>query len=160
MITTYIGIGTNVEREKHIKAAYQELNAIGVNLSLSPVYACESFGFEGNEFFNMVVRLDTALALDELATALKNIEVKWGRANDAAKFQDRTLDLDILLYGKEISQKKPLLPREDIFKYSFVTQPLYDLDPQLVIPQDGRTIKQILETMSDVASLKRIDFQF
>ncbi len=63
MITTYIGIGTNVEREKHIKAAYQELNAIGMNLALSPVYACESFGFEGNEFFNMVVRLDTELAL-------------------------------------------------------------------------------------------------
>jgi 2-amino-4-hydroxy-6-hydroxymethyldihydropteridine diphosphokinase len=160
MITTYIGIGTNVEREKHIKAAYQELSAIGVNLALSPVYACESFGFEGHEFFNMVARLDTELALDELSTALKDIEVKWGRAIDAAKFQDRTLDLDILLYGKEISQKKPLLPREDIFKYSFVTQPLYDLDPQLVIPQDGRTIKQILETMSDVDSLKRIDFQF
>jgi 2-amino-4-hydroxy-6-hydroxymethyldihydropteridine diphosphokinase len=61
---------------------------------------------------------------------------------------------------KKSHKKKPLLPREDIFKYSFVTQPLYDLDPQLVIPQDGRTIKQILETMSDVASLKRIDFQF
>jgi 2-amino-4-hydroxy-6-hydroxymethyldihydropteridine diphosphokinase len=123
------------------------------------VYACESFGFEGNEFFNMVARLDTELALDELSSALKNIEVKWGRAADAAKFQDRALDLDILLYGKEISQKKPLLPREDIYKYSFVTQPLYDLDPQLVIPQDGRTLKQFLETMCDVDSLTRVDFR-
>ncbi len=95
-----------------------------------------------------------------MSSALKSIEVKWGRAADAAKFQDRTLDLDILLYGKEISQKKPLLPREDIFKYSFVTQPLYDLDPQLVIPQDGRTIKQILEAMSDVDSLKKSIFNF
>jgi len=160
MITTYIGIGTNVEREKHIRAAFVELTSLGRNLAPSPVYACESFGFDGSEFYNMVVRVDTDLNLFELSQVLKQIEIKWGRAADAAKFQDRTLDLDILLYGNEISQKKPLVPREDIFKYSFVTQPLYDLDPQLVIPNDGRTVEQILETMSDVDSLKKIDFQF
>ncbi|MCW8347747.1 2-amino-4-hydroxy-6-hydroxymethyldihydropteridine diphosphokinase [Vibrio sp. ZSDZ65] len=160
MITAFIGIGSNVQREKHIRAACHELSLITKNLHYSPVYACESFGFSGNDFFNMVVRLDTTLTLTELSAALREIEVKWGRDVDAAKFQDRTIDLDILLFGNEISQKKPFVPREDIFKYSFVTQPLYDLDPNLVIPNDGRTVGQILETMSDPVALRKIDFQF
>ncbi|MGR5176825.1 2-amino-4-hydroxy-6-hydroxymethyldihydropteridine diphosphokinase [Vibrio parahaemolyticus] len=160
MITAYIGVGSNVEREKHIRAACHELSLIAENLRLSPVYACESFGFSGNDFYNMVVRLDTALSLNDLSAALKEIEVKWGRDIDAAKFQNRTIDLDILLYGNEISQQKPFIPREDIFKYSFVTQPLYDIDPNLVIPSDGRTVEQVLETIPAPVPLRRIEFQF
>ncbi|WP_062456668.1 2-amino-4-hydroxy-6-hydroxymethyldihydropteridine diphosphokinase [Vibrio mediterranei] len=160
MITAFIGVGSNVDREKHIRAACQELSLIASNLKMSPVYACESFGFSGNDFYNMVVRLDTSLNLVEFSAALKEIEVKWGRDIDAAKFQNRTIDLDILLFGNEISQKKPLVPRENIFKYSFVTQPLYDLAPDLVIPNDERTLCQILAAIPAPVALRRIDFQF
>ncbi|MCG9785776.1 2-amino-4-hydroxy-6-hydroxymethyldihydropteridine diphosphokinase [Vibrio barjaei] len=160
MITAFIGVGSNVEREKHIRAACHELSLIASNLKMSPVYTCESFGFSGNDFYNMVVCLETSLSLVELSAALKEIEVKWGRDIDAAKFQNRTIDLDILLFGNEISQKKPLVPREDIFKYSFVTQPLYDLAPDLVIPNDERTLGQILAMIPSPVALRRIDFQF
>jgi 2-amino-4-hydroxy-6-hydroxymethyldihydropteridine diphosphokinase len=54
--------------------------------------------------------------------------------------QDRTLDLDIVLYGDVVSSK-PSLPREDIYKYAFV------------IPNDGRTVTKIRQTMNNFDSL-------
>jgi 2-amino-4-hydroxy-6-hydroxymethyldihydropteridine diphosphokinase len=126
----------------------------------SPVYSCESVGFTGHEFYNMVFRIQTELSLPELNEALKAIEIKWGRAVDATKFQDRTLDLDILLFGQLVSHDKPKLPRDDIFKYPFVVQPLFDLMPDLVIPEDGRSVRVIRESMPECAELKRIYFKF
>jgi 2-amino-4-hydroxy-6-hydroxymethyldihydropteridine diphosphokinase len=59
--------------------------------------------------------------------------------------EPRTVDLDIILFGEQISQQTPELPRSDIFKYAFVLQPLLELCPQLVVPNDGRTIEQIAQ---------------
>ncbi|MFA0441220.1 2-amino-4-hydroxy-6-hydroxymethyldihydropteridine diphosphokinase [Vibrio sp. 10N.286.49.C2] len=157
MTIAYIGVGSNIDRRKHIVAACRELELLSQDTAFSPVYASESYGFSGNEFYNLVVRIKTSHTAASLSAALKEIEVKWGRELGAKKFQNRTLDLDILLFGNEISQKKPILPREDIFKYSFVIQPLYDLAPDLVIPQDGRTVTQIWQAMSDPVELRTID---
>ncbi len=160
MITAYIGVGSNLEREKHIQVAYQELKRLADDVRPSPVYSCESVGFSGHEFYNMVFRIETELSLPDLNKALKSIEIKWGRAIDATKFQNRTLDLDILLFGQMVSHDKPKLPRDDIFKYPFVVQPLFDLTPDLLIPEDGRSVRAIRENMPECAELKRINFQF
>ncbi|CAH0526891.1 2-amino-4-hydroxy-6-hydroxymethyldihydropteridine diphosphokinase [Vibrio hippocampi] len=160
MTIAYIGIGSNVERDKHITAACIELAKVSDDLQCSPVYACAPFGFQGDDFYNLVVKIDTQMSLQKLNSVLKEIEVKWGRSIEAEKFQDRTLDLDILLFGNMISQIKPIVPRPDIFKYSFVIQPLYDLAPNLVIPQDGRTVEQILNAVSEPVALTKINFNF
>ncbi|HDY8200114.1 TPA: 2-amino-4-hydroxy-6-hydroxymethyldihydropteridine diphosphokinase, partial [Vibrio vulnificus] len=62
------------------------------------------------------------------------------------------------LFGECISSQKPELPRSDIFKYPFVIQPLYDLQPDLVIPGDGRTVEEIWQTARDLDTLKAVDF--
>ena len=63
MITTYIGVGTNVEREQHALAAYQELLQLGENLLVSPVYECEPIGFSSQNFYNFVVAMRTEARL-------------------------------------------------------------------------------------------------
>ncbi len=158
MITAYIGVGTNVEREQHATVAYQELQQLGKDLLVSPIYECEPFGFNSQNFYNFVIALRTALSLEELSHQLRQIEVKWGREENAQKYQDRTLDLDIVLFGDCISDQKPELPRSDIYKYPFVTKPLYDLEPHLVIPGDGRTIADIWHSMQPVDSLTPVSF--
>lgn len=106
MITTYIGVGTNVEREQHVLAAYQELQRLGENLLVSPIYECEPIGFSSKNFYNFVVAMRTELSLEELSHQLREIEFKWGREENAQKYQDRTLDLDIVLFGERVSKKK------------------------------------------------------
>ncbi|MCF8779860.1 2-amino-4-hydroxy-6-hydroxymethyldihydropteridine diphosphokinase [Vibrio sp. IRLE0018] len=158
MNTVYIGVGSNIEREKHARAAWQELTLLGEALQASPIYECAAVGFDSHAFFNFVIRLNTSMTLEELASQLRQIELRWGREENAAKYQDRTLDLDIVLFGECISSQKPELPRSDIFKYPFVIQPLYDLQPDLVIPGDGRTVEEIWQTARDLDTLKVVDF--
>ncbi|EGA65299.1 2-amino-4-hydroxy-6-hydroxymethyldihydropteridine diphosphokinase [Vibrio brasiliensis] len=143
MITAYIGIGSNIDRRKHIQAAIEELRALGQDVRISTIFECEAVGFESHAFYNLVVEMKTELSLTEFSRQLRDIELKWGRAADAGKFEPRTVDLDIILFGEQVSSAKPELPRSDIFKYAFVLQPLMELCPQLVVPQDGRTIEQI-----------------
>ena len=143
MITAYIGIGSNIDRRKHIQAAIEELRALGQDVRISTIFECEAVGFDSHAFYNLVVEMKTELSLTEFSRQLRDIELKWGRAADAGKFEPRTVDLDIILFGDQVSSAKPELPRSDIFKYAFVLQPLMELCPQLVVPQDGRTIEQI-----------------
>ncbi|MCK6262307.1 2-amino-4-hydroxy-6-hydroxymethyldihydropteridine diphosphokinase [Vibrio sp. ZSDE26] len=156
MITTYIGVGTNVERKKHVEAAIHELSLLGEDLKLSTIYECPSVGFDSAAFYNLVVEMKTSLPLIDLSQSLRKIELNWGRCEFAAKFQDRTLDLDIILFGNEVSESDPQLPRSDIFKYPFVIQPLYELCPDLIIPSDGRAVRQVWCQYSDLDSLTSI----
>ena len=143
MITTYIGVGSNIERKKHIEAAVVELSQLGEHLQISTIYECESVGFKSESFYNLVVKMKTDLRLSEFSQALRKIELKWGRKEDAAKFEPRTLDLDIILFGELVCEHQPKIPRDDIYKFGFVIQPLNELCPQLIVPGDGRTINQI-----------------
>ncbi|AIW13013.1 2-amino-4-hydroxy-6-hydroxymethyldihydropteridinediphosphokinase [Vibrio tubiashii] len=160
MITTYIGIGSNIDRRKHIQAAITELGAIGSDIRLSTIYECESIGFESNAFYNLVVEMKTSLTLTEFSRQLRKIELKWGRAENAGKFEPRTVDLDIILFGDQTCSSKPEIPRGDIFKYAFVLKPLFELCPQLVVPQDGRTIEQIWQQTSFDTDLEAIPLWF
>lgn len=160
MVKVYVGVGTNVERLKHSRAAIDELLKLGSQLRVSTIYECASVGFESTPFYNFVIELNTSKELTEFSHALRTIELKWGRSEEAKKFQDRSLDLDILLFGDEVSLSSPIVPREDIFKYPFVIQPLYDLAPNLVIPNDGRSVKDIWQKFNDFTSLTKVDFVY
>lgn len=159
MITSYIGIGTNVERDKHLQAAWQELSQLG-KLRASTVYQCDAVGFEGSIFYNLVIELTSSLSLSQLSIKLRQIETKWGRPEQAQKCQNRTLDLDILLFG-DVSSTTPLLPRPDIFIFPFVIQPLYELCPKKIVPVDGRSIEEIWSKLEQpLTSLTKVDFNF
>ena len=156
MITTYIGVGTNVERKKHVEAAIVELSKLSQHVKLSTIYECEPVGFDSHAFYNLVIELQTSMSLQELSQSLRQIETIWGREEFAEKYQDRSLDLDILLFGDEVRDSAPQLPRHDIFKYPFVIQPLYELCPDLRIPSDGRTVRQVWSQSSGFDSLTSI----
>lgn len=156
MITAYIGVGSNLERRKHIEAAIVELSQMGENLRLSSIYECDAVGFNGEAFYNLVVEMKTSMKLTDFSRALRKIELKWGRKEDAAKFEPRTLDLDIILFGDEISPAEPKIPRDDIYQYGFVIQPLSELCPNLVVPNDGRTIAQIFQQANHPEVLSKV----
>lgn len=156
MTLVYIGVGSNIDKEKHTKVAIEELKAFDPALKVSPIYQCAPVGFDSQPFYNFVVALTTEKTLTVFSHELRKIELKWGRPKEAKKYQDRTLDLDILLFGEEISADAPQVPREDIFQYSFVIQPLYDLAPELVIPGDGRTVKMVWQQAKDLSLLTEV----
>ncbi|WHR51027.1 2-amino-4-hydroxy-6-hydroxymethyldihydropteridine diphosphokinase [Vibrio furnissii] len=160
MITTYVGIGSNLQRHQHIEAAVGELRRIGHDLRLSTIYECESVGFDSHAFYNLVVEMKTELSLAEFALTLRDIELRWGRESQAKKFQDRTLDLDIILFGDTISATAPVLPRPDIYHYPFVIQPLYELCPERCIPGTQDTIQHVWQQAQGLEALKPVELWF
>ncbi|MGF1906382.1 2-amino-4-hydroxy-6-hydroxymethyldihydropteridine diphosphokinase [Aliivibrio salmonicida] len=143
MSTVYIGVGSNIDPEKHAKIAIIELKQLGKLKKVSTIYEAEPVGFSGGNFFNFVVELETKHSLSLLGDYLRAIEIKWGRKPQAQKNQDRTLDLDILLYDNVVSKSDPTLPRNDLFKFAFVILPMVELNPELVIPSTDKTISEI-----------------
>lgn len=143
MPRVYLGLGSNIDREAHIRAALRALeDAFGL-LLVSPVYESEAVGFAGSNFYNLVVGIDTGLPVGELSALLRGIEDANGRVRGGPKFAPRTLDIDILTYGNACGEIDGVqLPRDEILKNAFVLRPLADIAPNDRHPE---TVRPFLE---------------
>ena len=99
MARVYLGVGSNIERERYITAGLDALQALFGTLEISSVYDSPAIGFRGQPFLNLVVGADTEVELGELAPRLRHIEYEHGRPVDATRFSARQLDIDVLTYG-------------------------------------------------------------
>ncbi|MGE6100159.1 2-amino-4-hydroxy-6-hydroxymethyldihydropteridine diphosphokinase [Aeromonas salmonicida] len=143
MTRIYISLGSNIEREHHIRAGLDALHAEFGELTVSRVFESEAVGFAGRPFYNLVVGADTDLPLATLCQRLRAMEFAHGREPDAKKFAPRTLDLDLLLYGDLVCDVPVALPRGEILTNAFVLWPLAELAPSLRHPVDGRTLDEL-----------------
>lgn len=143
MAVVYLGLGSNVDPESHLRHGIVALRDVFGEIALSPVYRSTAVGFEGNDFLNLTARIDTEMSPGELKAWLAALEDRYGRRRDLPKFSDRTLDIDILLYDDQVANSDGggvELPRREILKYAHVLKPLADLAPDLVHPLTGRTM--------------------
>jgi len=143
MAKVYLGLGSNVEPHKHLRLAVRELGARFGALELSSVYRNASLGFDGDEFLNLVVGLETDATPAEIHSSLEDIHRLANRDRGGLRFAARTLDIDLLLYGDLVLDDPPLkLPRSDVLAYSFVLGPLAEIAPDLRHPETGRLITE------------------
>ncbi len=153
MSIAWLGLGSNVKAESHIRAGIRELEKDFHKVSLSPVYTSTAVGFEGDDFINLVARVETGMQPMELRQYLRDLEDRFGRKRDVAKFSDRTLDIDILLYDDLVLLSPVLeIPRAEILKFPHVLKPLADLDPDLVHPVELKTMAAIWDASGMDAS--------
>ncbi|WP_116368298.1 2-amino-4-hydroxy-6-hydroxymethyldihydropteridine diphosphokinase [Parahaliea mediterranea] len=146
MPRVYLGLGSNIERERYLAAGLDALAALYGELCLSPVYDCEAIGFDGQPFLNMVVGIDTRASVAELARDLRRIETEHGRLPGATRYSPRQLDIDLLTYGDATGVVDGVrLPRPEILRNAFVLRPLADLAPAEPHPLDGRCYAALWE---------------
>jgi 2-amino-4-hydroxy-6-hydroxymethyldihydropteridine diphosphokinase len=162
MASVYLGVGSNIERERYIVAGLDALQALFGELALSPVYDSEAIGFEGQPFFNLVVAVDTELSVAELAARLRHIETEHGRPENAWPNSSRQLDIDILLYDQLVGVIDGVeLPRGEILHNAFVLRPLAELAPELVHPVAEQSYHALWQAYDKSAqALKRVDFEW
>ena len=140
-VDAYIGLGSNLDDPvMQIKTALRQLADLDQCrvLKASSLYCSPPMGPRDQpDYVNAVVLLRTALAADELLDALQAIERQHARVRDR-HWGPRTLDLDLLLYGRTgIDSARLTVPHPGIAERNFVLYPLAEVDPALVIPGRG-----------------------
>lgn len=144
MARIYIGIGTNIDRERNLRSGVRRLRETFGELDLSTVYETEAVGFEGDNFYNMVAGADTELSPEMVYDLLHEIEYEYGRERSQPRYSSRTLDLDLLLYDDRVMQTDKFeLPRYDVDEYPFVLAPLAELDGTRRHPVHGKTFAEL-----------------
>jgi 2-amino-4-hydroxy-6-hydroxymethyldihydropteridine diphosphokinase len=161
-VTAFLGIGSNVDAERHVRAAVGALRERFDAVRLSPVYRASAVGFDGADFINLVAAVDTVLAPIPLKHWLNELEDRHGRRRDVPKYSDRTLDVDILLWGDLVLHGPELvLPRREIFRFDHVLRPLAELAPDTPCPGRGETFAELWAAHeSDGSRLAALDPAF
>lgn len=162
MTTAYFSLGSNVEPEENLRLAVRELERRCGPLALSPVYRNQAVGFVGPEFLNLVARCDTELPLSALITAVHAVHELAGRQRGTERFADRTLDVDVLMYGRLTGRHEDLeLPRSDVLDYAFVLKPLADLAPDDTHPCTGLSFGEHWAAFAGPSGdLRRVELRF
>ncbi len=144
----YIGLGSNLgDRGAYLERAVDLLRAderIDV-LAVSSFRETEPVGLrEQPRFLNGAATVETDLSARELLDRLLAVERELGRERTGPRFGPRTIDLDLLLYGRETIDEPGLtVPHPRLQERAFVLEPLIELEPSLVLP-DGQRLRDLL----------------
>jgi 2-amino-4-hydroxy-6-hydroxymethyldihydropteridine diphosphokinase len=149
----FIALGSNLgDRLEHLRAGMAMLEQhpnIQV-LATSRIIETEPFGVSSqqNAYLNAAAELETTLTASELLAVMLEIEKSQGRERKE-RWGERTLDLDILIYGTEMIAEPNLeIPHPRMLERAFVLTPMLDIAPNLEIPGTQVTMRQALEKLN------------
>lgn len=155
----YLSLGSNLGNRHALlqKAVFRLQNKAGYVAEVSPVYETPALGFEGDEFLNTCVLLETRLLPSELLQVLLEIEKELGRKRSSQPgYQSRTLDIDLIFYeGEVINTPELVVPHPQMHHRNFVLKPLSDIAPQFYHPVLQKDVRNLLQECKDRSHLKK-----
>ncbi len=159
--TIYLSLGSNLG---HRLAQLQEAillvgNRLGEVTAVSSVYESAAWGFEGGDFLNACITVETNMEPEQVLETILDIESSMGRRRQKeAGYVSRTVDIDILYYGSEtISQNHLKIPHPELHKRKFVLKPLADIAPQFYHPKFNKDTRNLLQECKDNGGVKKTD---
>lgn len=158
--TAYLSLGTNLGNKiENLQNAIDGIHKqIGFVTKISSIYKTASWGFEGEDFFNICLKVDTNLSPLHLLKVVLQIEKDLGRKRSNLEgYQNRLIDIDILLYENEIVFSKELIiPHPKMLLRNFVLYPLKEIIPDFIHPIKRQSIKECFENLKDKKEIQII----
>ena len=150
-------MGSNLgDRLGFMQQAIEKIHEnIGWILDLSKIYETPAWGFEGNAFLNACISVSTRMEPKEVLAEILKIETELGRERaNSENYQNRTIDLDILLLEDKVIETENLqIPHPGIPNRSFVLKPLNDIAGAEKHPVLGKKISELLRETSDTSEI-------
>ncbi|MBA8883510.1 2-amino-4-hydroxy-6-hydroxymethyldihydropteridine diphosphokinase [Dokdonella fugitiva] len=148
----WLSLGSNLDPERHLRAALAELRA-RFAITVSTAYRFPAVGFDGPDFVNLAAGIESDIDAPALDAWLHALEDRHGRRRDVPRYSSRTLDVDIVLFDDAIIDGPGHLqvPRRELAE-TFVLKPLAEIAPDLRVPGDGRTLADLWSASPDHAT--------
>ncbi len=148
MTLAYIALGSNLaDPLSQVRAALQALDDIPQSrrIATSSFYRTPPYGPPDQpDYLNAAIALETELSAEQLLDHTQRIELEQGRERKDERWGPRTLDLDIMLFGRqEIATPRLTVPHYDMHNRAFMLMPLREIAPDCQYP-DGRSISTLL----------------
>lgn len=158
--TAVLLLGSNLgNRRQYLLDAHTAIALqCGPIAQASSVYESAAWGNpDQQEYLNQVVVVQTRLLPEHLLQICQAIEHAAGRER-VERWGARTLDIDILFYGSEqIRLPQLTVPHPRIRERRFVLEPLAQILPDWVHPDNGHSVQQLLQTCTDPGWVRRAD---
>ncbi len=159
--TTYLSLGSNKgEKLNNLQKAVDLIGEkIGHIIKVSSVYKTKSWGFDSNDFLNICIEVSTSLNPEKLIETVLLLENKLGRDRfETTDYQDRVIDIDVLLFDDEIIFYNNLkVPHPKMLERKFVLVPLTEIAPNIIHPIVKKTILICLQNCNDNGEIEKID---
>jgi len=159
--TTYLSLGSNLGNKlENLQLAIDQIDSlIGHVRQISSVYKTKSWGFEGDDFYNICIEISSSLSPERMIAMVLAIENKLGRSRTSETgYNNRIIDIDILLFDDEIIFYDNLkVPHPDMLKRKFVLVPLTEIAPNIMHPIAKKTILICLQNCEDNETIEKID---
>ena len=157
---TYLSLGSNQgeKLENLQKAIHLIASEVGAIQKIAAVYKTPSWGFEGDEFLNTCIKVSTYQAPEKLLQTLLAIEKKLGRTRKGQnEYQNRPIDIDILLFDDEIIFSRTLtVPHPKMLLRKFVLVPLNEIASTFIHPITKKKIAICLQNCEDTLGIEMI----
>jgi len=153
MAISYLGLGSNLgNRQTQLTGALALLGArAGIISAISDFNETTPWGYQSpHPYLNAAIQLETSLSPHELLATTRQIERELGRTvkSNNQNYADRTIDIDILMYGELILQTPDLvLPHPLMHRRLFVLQPLAEIAPNLLHPVLNKTVAELYDNL-------------
>ena len=160
---TAVALGSNLgDRLENLQAARRQtiqLDEVHPPILSSGIYETDPVDCErdASKFLNSVVEFDYDGDPGQLLEQLARIEESLGRKRDHQKNVSRIIDIDLLYCGdRQIDNERLQLPHPRMHLRKFVLQPLTDIQPDLILPNQRKTIRQLLAASDESGDVVRL----
>jgi len=158
--TIYLSLGSNLgDKFNNLQDALFLLHKeAGDIISISNVYQTPAWGFDGDDFLNACICLETNLSPSCLLDRIFKVETELGRdRSNNGGYQSRTVDIDILYYEHQIISTENLtVPHPKLQERRFVLKPLAEIAPQFYHPIINKDTRNLLQECRDRSKVEQI----